>query len=337
MGRSCAGVLGTHYEAGALGRELRDKSRSWMNKNFESVAAEPAFLQLPVAEVVALVEPDELEAKEEEVFAAVMAWVKESEVVRKRELDRLLPLVRFPMMAKPGPAIMAEPLVVGLQPLGMQLLFELTKGFAESEQAAACPRLRPRKGQLPAGAFVTVWSGAIKHENIVLDGDLVARNTGDNGEGVWSAAPLPSTGQHFWEVTFTKPGKAKGACMGGCYLVGVQGENVTPEKERMYKKPGVWALTDCKGEKRQLRADGQGVLGNVPRNAEDTSYSYSERVGVLADMDARPRTLQFFRDGQRLEGAVVSGFPEGARLIASPFNAGTTATLAFPGLPAGAG
>ena len=93
MGRSCAGVLGTHYEAGALGRELRDKSRSWMNKNFESVAAEPAFLQLPVAEVVALVEPDELEAKEKEVFAAVMAWVKESEVVRKRELDRLLPLV----------------------------------------------------------------------------------------------------------------------------------------------------------------------------------------------------------------------------------------------------
>ena len=54
-------------------------------------------------------------------------------------------------------------------------------------------------------------------------------------------------------------------------------------------------------------------------------------------MDARPRTLQFFRDEQRLEGAVVSGFPEDARLVASPFNAGTTATLAFPGLPAGAG
>ena len=231
---------------------------------------------------------------------------------------------------------MAEPLVVGLQPLGMQLLFELTKGFAESEQAAACPRLRPRKGQLPAGAFVTVWSGAIKHENIVLDGDLVARNTGDSGEGVWSAAPLPSTGQHFWEVTFTKPGKAKGAYMGGCYLVGVQGKNVTPEKAAMYNQPGVWALSDSKWEKFQLRTDGQGV-GNAPRNAEGASYGYSERVGVLADMDARPRTLQFFRDGQRLEGAVVSGFPEGARLIASPFNAGTTATLAFPGLPAGAG
>ena len=85
-----------------------------------------------------------------------------------------------------------------------------------------------------------------------------------------------------------------------------------------------------------LTAKARGT-GHVPLNAEGNSFGSGERVGVLADMDARPRTLQFFRDGQRLEGAVVSGFPEGARLIASPFNAGTTATLAFPGLPAGAG
>lgn len=82
-----------HHEAGALGRELRDKSRAWLNKNFASVAAEPAFLQLPAAEVISLLE--------EEVFAAVMAWVKEGEV-GKGELNRLLPLVRFPMMAKPA-------------------------------------------------------------------------------------------------------------------------------------------------------------------------------------------------------------------------------------------
>jgi hypothetical protein len=50
---------------------------------------------------VALVELDDLEAKEEEVFAAVMGWVKEDAAGWQAELGRLLvPLVRFPMMAK---------------------------------------------------------------------------------------------------------------------------------------------------------------------------------------------------------------------------------------------
>jgi hypothetical protein len=43
-------ALGAHLEAGALGRELRDKSRAWLNKNFGLVAAEPAFLALPAAD-----------------------------------------------------------------------------------------------------------------------------------------------------------------------------------------------------------------------------------------------------------------------------------------------
>jgi hypothetical protein len=42
---------------------------------------------------------DDVESPEEDVFAAVLAWVKEDEAARKAELDRLLPLVRFPMMA----------------------------------------------------------------------------------------------------------------------------------------------------------------------------------------------------------------------------------------------
>jgi hypothetical protein len=57
------------------------------------VAAEPPFLQLPVGEVAGFVGSDELEVEEEEVFAAVMAWVKHDTAARKAELARLLPLV----------------------------------------------------------------------------------------------------------------------------------------------------------------------------------------------------------------------------------------------------
>ena len=89
-----------------------------------------------------------MESQEEDVFAAVLAWVKEDEAARKAELDRLLPLVRFPLMKKPAAAIMAEPLVAK-HALGIQLVFETHPEFAKSPQAAGCPRLVPRKGTKP--------------------------------------------------------------------------------------------------------------------------------------------------------------------------------------------
>ena len=45
-----------------------------------------------------MIESDDLQMKEGEVFEAVLSWVKEDETGRKAELDRLLPLVRFPLM-----------------------------------------------------------------------------------------------------------------------------------------------------------------------------------------------------------------------------------------------
>ena len=54
---------------------------------------------------------------------------------------------------------------------------------------------------------------------------------------------------------------------------------------------------------------------------------------MLANMDSRPRTLQFFRDGARLEGAAVSGFPARVRIAADIVFSVVTATLAFPPAP----
>ena len=68
---------------------------------------------------------------------------------RAGELDRLLPLVRFPLM-KTVEAVMAEPLFVQ-HPLMGQLLYECHPGFATSAAAAGCRRLRPRKGKPDLG------------------------------------------------------------------------------------------------------------------------------------------------------------------------------------------
>jgi hypothetical protein len=105
-------------------------------------------LELPVSEVATFVASDNLEVKEEDVFAAVLAWVKEDEVARKAELDRLLPLVRFPLMKAPAVAMEAEPLVAQ-HPRAFQLMFETLPDFAGCARAASCPRLVPRKGTTP--------------------------------------------------------------------------------------------------------------------------------------------------------------------------------------------
>ena len=61
---------------------------------------------------------------------------------RAGELDRLLPLVRFPMMASTEAAA-AEPLFMQ-HPLALQLMMECHPGY---HAAADCRRLRPRKGR----------------------------------------------------------------------------------------------------------------------------------------------------------------------------------------------
>ena len=66
-------------------------------------------------------------------------------MARKVELDRLLPLVRFPLMKEPAMVMQAEPLVV-MHSQAFTLLLETHQEFAKSTQAAECPRLIPRKG-----------------------------------------------------------------------------------------------------------------------------------------------------------------------------------------------
>jgi hypothetical protein len=200
-------------------------------------------------------------------------------------------------------------------------------GGAPSAAASAVASGAPHSGT----AFKTVWSRTHKQDEIVIDSDLVARNPAGGGKCVWSEDTLPSTGCHYWEVTMNYPGKSKGDSMGNCYMVGVT-NHTRKDISGVYNESGTWGLSDY-GDSDALRVNGS-AKGSVPNNSSGKAYGSGDRVGVLADMDARPRTLQFFRDGQRLDGAVVAGFPEGVRIAAVPYNSNVTATLAFP-VPAG--
>jgi hypothetical protein len=188
-------ALGQHLQAGAIGRELRDKSRAWLDTNFPLVAKEPSFLQLPASEVAALVGPDELEAKEEDVFGGVLGWVKEDEAGRKAELTQLLPLVRFPMMAQPGPAMMAEPLTAQ-HPLFFQLLAETHPDFAESGEKDA--RLAQKLGQPTSAFYRCIPTGVHGPTGIV-----------------WANLTPFSRGQR-WRRPAPGGGRARGSGWAGC-------------------------------------------------------------------------------------------------------------------------
>jgi hypothetical protein len=162
----------------------QEKSHDRLNKNFGLVASEPAFLRLVVGEVVSLVESDELEMMEKDVFTTVVSWVKEDEVGQKEELGWLLPLVRFPMMEKAPMLVMAEPLLAE-HPLALQLVTEAHPAFAESAEAATIPRRQPRKGQRLGGARVAgklaFTRASATHYDFSAENGTQLRASGDAG------------------------------------------------------------------------------------------------------------------------------------------------------------
>ena len=133
-----------------------------------------------------------------------MAWVKEDEAARKGELGRLLPLVRFPMMAKPGPVIMAEPMVAQ-HTLAFQLHYETTEDFAESAQAAECPRRRPRTGQrLPAQVAAQLAFTRVSAQHYDVSGEggaLLQAKLGCVIQAAVCAGHVMRTGRHAAEFT----------------------------------------------------------------------------------------------------------------------------------------
>ena len=72
-------ALGLHLSESAAGRELHDRSVAFMCQSFGPVVSDPAFLAAEAEAVASLVDRDEVAAPEEEVFGAVMRWVKVDE------------------------------------------------------------------------------------------------------------------------------------------------------------------------------------------------------------------------------------------------------------------
>ena len=79
--------------------ELVEAAEIYAMKNFSDVAKSEEFLSLPPDEVVTLISREELNVRtEEEVFEAVLQWVKKDIVERKDFISELLKHVRLPLI-----------------------------------------------------------------------------------------------------------------------------------------------------------------------------------------------------------------------------------------------
>jgi len=154
-----------HSACGEHARGLRERCVGYVVEHFGDCSAEPPFLELCGEAVAEVIGSDDLAVEEATVLGAVRAWFDHDVVGRQGSLPVLLPLIRWPLLPLAVQlALSKEPLLVRLlrlddeaRTLGMQLLTEcLSAEFAQTDAAAACPRLKRRKGTVLPLAFTAI-------------------------------------------------------------------------------------------------------------------------------------------------------------------------------------
>ncbi|XP_066296449.1 kelch-like protein 24 [Branchiostoma lanceolatum] len=78
--------------------DLEKEAKLCAMKEFAAVSKTPEFLCLAKDQLITLISSDDLNATEEVVYTAVMAWINHNTRKRKKEMRELMGLVRFPFM-----------------------------------------------------------------------------------------------------------------------------------------------------------------------------------------------------------------------------------------------
>ena len=303
-------------------------------RGFDAAAASAAFLHLPHARLLELLQDPRLEAsREESVHEAVLAWAKAQRPAPDEEaLLPLLRTVRYPLVARDffEQTVMAEPLLHS----GTLAIKLFGSAFVD---VAFGPRIGRRPGFGPSRPQLT-WSSTHKGDGIVLlDAGLLAIGGESEGEVVRSAEPLPATGKHLVEVVYEQ-GLASAATtnLGACYFTGVVSADVDTFREMdrdenlAHLAHGFWGIDDIGdgGETTGVRRGKGGEEGAPPAALVDLGTSQErglfvrgDRLGLLVDMDER--TLTFHRNGDPIPSLVLGGLPEEVYVVATPYNTGS--------------
>jgi hypothetical protein len=147
-----------HRTCGVHASRLLVQCREYVVDHFAECSVQPSFVELPGLVVAELIASDDLPVEEVEVLDAVRVWLNHKATIPSAGDDidgtKLLALVRWPLLPLHVQlGLPDEPLLRRMMltndaacRLGLQLLNECSGEFGDSDAAAACPRLKPRKG-----------------------------------------------------------------------------------------------------------------------------------------------------------------------------------------------
>ena len=206
----------------------------------------------------------------------------------------LLPLVRWPQLPVGVQLdLPQEPLLQRMMecdprqncPLGMQLLTECSVQFAASDAAAACPRLKPRKGAVLPLAFCALSQ---EHYAVSEDGALLT----NTGQALWRPAlcreRVMNSGQSCAEFTVVRVGHI---------TIGVGRPTLDTDAYDAYTTEDFWGLYSQSGHvyHNDSAIQWQGQQG----------YGTGDVLRLLLDSDAGTLTVK--KNGTLLGVAVTIG------------------------------
>jgi hypothetical protein len=172
--------------------------------------------------------------------------------------------------------------------LGMQLLLELTAEFAASDAAAACPRLKRRKGTVPPVLPLAFTALSQQHYATSEDGALLTSTSAPRHRAALCRERVMNSGRSCAEVTVVRKG--------GGMLIGVGRPTLDVNAASAYNTAGFWGV--CHNGTLYHNADYQHWQGQQ-------GYDTGDVLRLLLDSDAGTLTVK--KNGTLLGVAVTSG------------------------------
>jgi hypothetical protein len=273
---------------------LHMRCASYVVEHFAECSVERPFLDLPSEAVAELIGSDDLPVEEASVVAAVRAWFDHDAVDRQRSLRTLVSLIRWPLL--PGDAqlkLANEPLLQRMMVhapeencvLGASLLLECSMQFAKSDAAAACPRLKRRKGTAIPLAFTAM---SRRHYATGEDGALLTANVHAGDRPALCRERVMNSGQSCAEFTVVRVGHI---------TIGVGRPTLDTDAYDAYTTEDFWGLYSQSGHvyHNDSAIQWQGQQG----------YGTGDVLRLLLDSDAGTLTVK--KNGTLLGVAVTIG------------------------------
>jgi hypothetical protein len=282
-----------HSECGEHARVLHERCVGYVVGHFAECCVEPSFLELPCEAVAEVIGSDDLPVVEAGVVSAVRAWFDHDAASRLGSLALLLPLVRWPLLPLaiqldlPDELLLQRMMEQDRQALllGMRLLTECRTEFASSAAAAACPRLKRRKGTVLPVLPLAFTVLSQEHYATSEDGALLTTTDNPVHRPALCRERVMNSGQSCAEVTVVDLDDM---------MIGVGRPTLDPNYGPVYATAGFWGW----GEDGHLYHNGaqawQGQQG----------YGTGDVLRLLLDSDAGTLTIK--KNGTLL-GVAVSG------------------------------